>query len=211
MKRHLKKSSAGLFIFLAIFFSTSSYCQEANAYGPTMSLLLFHGGYEQANNNYLKGDGYIIISDSVINGNILLTTGAVIIKTKQHTLSFSYENSSLLKVSINTLFDTLNLVRLKNVKNQLWRIIKDTLGLKIIDKNFTQRVELNSIDYNSLAFCKNNVYKEAFDFWTTSTKKNIVRILNDFLNISLHPKKFNGKEDILERILLNDKSFYSSM
>jgi hypothetical protein len=51
---------------------------------------------------------------------------------------------------------------------------------------------------------------EAITFWTTSEKRNIVKILNNAWHVNLNPKDFKGKEDLMNRIINNDKSIYST-
>jgi len=157
----------------------------------------------------ISGKGSISINDSAFVGDIFITNDSVrvnneIIKT------FSVSDSSLQSVVMSNGQQDLKLYRLKGYDNKLSRLIKDTLGVKIFDKKISFIIDGDNIDYDDLIFQTNSKFIEAVTFWTTSTKRSIVNILNSIWHVNLNPKDFKGKEDLMNRIINNDKSIYST-
>lgn len=158
----------------------------------------------------VHGIGRLIYRDSTLTGQLSVKNDSIEIKNERGAINkYAYSDTAIqsLMVKVNDL--TLTLVRIKEFKNKLFRLIKDTLGMKVYDKNITYTINSNTIDYSYLLFQKDMKYMEAETFWTTSTKKNIIRILNQLLGLNLNPKKFKGKEDVLDKLLKGEEGVYS--
>lgn len=211
MNFHLNKKLFSIFLLLLAFLVITSSCvysQRSNSY--SFFRLLYSGKKKKQSNQYpVQGFGSVGFKDSISNGNVYMTEVSIRLTENTDTLNYSNYDTSILFIRIHDGKNRyLSLVRLKDYDNKLWRLINDTLGVKVYDKNVSFSQTGNSIDYNSLLFHGNGRYFEAVTFWVTSTKKSIVKILNQLLMLELNPKEFRSKEDLMDRLLSSDKSIY---
>ncbi|MBS4043687.1 MAG: hypothetical protein KGZ59_07705 [Chitinophagaceae bacterium] len=214
MMLHFKKSAfSSQYILLSIlvlllFTSSDSYSQRNNSH--SFFQLLNSGKKKKQSKQYeIEGTGRLEYKDSLIYGQLLITEADIQMKNENGLLKYAYSDTSLGHIIMKHNGQFLNLVRLKDFDNKLWRLIKDTLGIRIYDKNISYSIDGSNIDYNSLLFQRNSEFIEAVTFWVTSTKRNIVKIINQLLELDLKPIDFKGKEDIMNRIIYNDKTVYS--
>lgn len=209
---HFKKSAfSSRYILLSIlvlllFSSSDSYSQRNNSY--SFFQLLNSGKKKRQNKQYeIEGIGMLQYKDSTIYGHLLITEAHIQMTNENGLFKYAYSDASLGNIIMKHNGQFLNMVRLKNFDNKLWRLIKDTLGIRIYDKNISYSIDGNNIDYNSLLFQCNSEFIEAVTFWVTSTKRNMVKIINELLELRLKPQAFKNKEDIMDRLLGNDKIF----
>ncbi|MBX2933874.1 MAG: hypothetical protein KF825_06490 [Ferruginibacter sp.] len=153
--------------------------------------------------DFIKGSGRVQYRDSTISGELLFSKGGVQIQQNQILKWFSYKDTLLQKIIVNNYGDNVLFNRLAGYDNQLWRLVKDTLGISIYDKSYSPDRNTSSIDYNSLLFQQDAMYIPAVTFWTTSTKRSIIKIVNKLLGLNLSPKNFKGKEDLMNMLVSN--------
>ncbi len=192
--------------FLFCLFALSVFCTIK------FFQILYSGKKIKAHNRYeISGNGTIDLKDSVINGNLIITNDSVRIINKTTNISYDFSDPSFQSLIINNGEQNLKLYRLKELDNKIYRLIKDTLSVKIFDKNISFKLDKDNIDYNNLVFKTDSKVFESITFWTTSTKKRIVKILNTIWHTHLNPKSFKGKEDLMNRIIDNDESIYPAV
>lgn len=153
----------------------------------------------------IYGTGWLQYKDSIIRGDLLLSNIGLQLKQKNDRRRFGFADTLVRKVVIKSDSSSLYLNRLMYYDNQLWRLVKDTLGIEIYDKSFDLNSSANSINYYSLLFRKDTLYIPAVTFWVTSTKRSIIRIMNNLLGNTLKPNEFRSKEDYMEQLLQNSK------
>lgn len=188
-----------------------NFCYSQKSAGYSLFRLLNSGKVKkEINQPQVRGIGTIDYKDSTLFGQMLITNADIQLKSENRLFAYSNSDTSINKVIIEDNLQAMELVRLKDFDSKLWRLLKDTLGVRVYDKNISYTKNGSAIDYNSLLFHGNGQYYEAVTFWVTSTKRNIVKILNQLLELNLSPKQFKSKEDVLDRLLSNDKLIYSN-
>lgn len=153
----------------------------------------------------ISGTGWLQYKDSIIRGDFLLSNIGLQLKQKNDRRRFGFSDSSVRKVVIRINSSSLCLNRLVDYDSQLWRLVKDTLGIEIYDKSFDLNRSARSINYYSLLFRKDTLFIPAVTFWVTSTKRSIIRIMNSLLGSKLNAHEFRSKEDYMEQLLQNSK------
>ncbi|XVJ65039.1 MAG: hypothetical protein HEQ40_02255 [Lacibacter sp.] len=153
----------------------------------------------------IYGTGWLQYRDSIISGDFLLSKIGLQLKQKNDRRRFGFVDTLVRKVVIKSDSSSLYLNRLVYYDNQLWRLVKDTLGIEIYDKSLDLNSSAHSINYNSLLFRKDTLYIPAVTFWVTSTKRSIILIMNNLLGNTLKPNEFRSKEDYMEQLLQNSK------
>lgn len=153
--------------------------------------------------DFIKGSGRLQYQDSIISGELLLSKDGIQVQQNTKLKWFGHKDTLLRMIIIDNNGDNVHFNRLSGYDNQLWRLIKDTLGITIYDKNYSLNRNTFSIDYNSLLFQQDDIYIPAVTFWVTSTKRNIIKIVNRLLALNLSPKNFKSKEDLMN-ILVNN-------
>jgi hypothetical protein len=153
----------------------------------------------------IYGTGWLQYRDSIISGDFLLSNNGLQLKQKLDRRRFGFVDTSVRKVVIKSDSSSLYLNRLVDYDNHLWRLVKDTLGIEIYDKSFDLNRSAGSINYYSLLFRKDTLYIPVVTFWVTSTKRSIIRIMNNLLGSRLKPNEFRSKEDYMEQLLQNSK------
>jgi hypothetical protein len=157
----------------------------------------------------IYGTGWLQYKDSIISGDFLLSNSGLQLKQKNDRRGFGFLDTLVRKVVIKSDSSSLYLNRLVYHDNQLWRLVKDTLGIEIYDKSFDLNSSAHSINYYSLLFRKDTLYIPAVTFWVTSTKRSIIRIMNSLLGSRLKPNEFRSKEDYMEQLLQNSKHVWN--
>lgn len=212
-KKKIELSYYGLLRLLLIalilcFTISDSYSQGRNSY--SFFQLLYSGKKKRdAKRVEIVGSGNLIYKDSTFQGHISITEKSVQLNNGKGSLEYAYSDSFLSRITIGNIHQSITLVRLKYFDNMLWRLIKDTLGMRIYDKNISYTINGNNIDYSSLLFQDSTQTYEAVSFWVTSTKRSIVKIMNHLLDLKLTPKEFRGKEDLMNQIINNNRNVYS--
>lgn len=197
-----------LIVIYLLLISPESYSQRSNSY--SFFQLIYSGKKKKQGKQYeIEGSGWLTFKDSTFNGKLLVSGTMIQLESQEGIFKYNFSDNSLTHILMEHDGQRLGLIRLKNIDNKLWRLLKDTLGVKIYDKNISYKVDGNNIDYNSLLFERNNRFYEAVTFWVTSTKRNVIKIINQLLGLRLNPKSFDSKEDIMNKIIYNDKSIYS--
>jgi len=153
----------------------------------------------------IYGTGWLQYRDSIISGDFLLSNTGLQLRQKNDRRRFGFADTLVRKVVIKSDSSSLYLNRLVYYDNQLWRLVKDTLGIEIYDKSFDLNSSTHSINYYSLLFRKDTLYIPAVTFWVTSTKRSIIRIMNNLLGNTLKSNGFRSKEDYMEQLLQNSK------
>lgn len=153
----------------------------------------------------IYGTGWLQYRDSIISGDFLLSNNGLQLKQKLDRRRFGFADTLVRKVAFKSNSGSLCLNRLVDYDNQLWRLVKDTLGIEIYDKSFDLNTSARSVSYYSLLFRKNTLFIPAVTFWLTSTKRSIVRIMNNLLGSKLKPNEFRSKEDYMEQLLQNSR------
>lgn len=153
----------------------------------------------------IYGTGWLQYNDSIIRGDFLLSNIGLQLKQKNDRRRFGFADTLVRKVVIKSDSSSLYLNRLVYYDNQLWRLVKDTLGIEIYDKSFDLNSSARSINYYSLLFRKDTLYIPAVTFWVTSTKRSIIRIMNKLLGSNQKPNQFRSKENYMEQLLQNSK------
>lgn len=196
-----------LFTLVFVAFSIAGFAQSKSAYsffqivnsGKTKRVL------KEVN---VEGTGQIDLNGQALSGSIVVRSQTIYLSSQTGLLKFGTADTSIKKLTLTDGNNSLQLVRLSQRDNKLWRLLKDTLGMKVYDKNIAYPLSGATVDYETLLFEKNGVFKEAFTFWTTSTKRNIVAIVSTFLGIDLKPGDFRGKEDFMEQLLAGEPTAY---
>lgn len=153
----------------------------------------------------IYGTGWLQYKDSIIRGDFLLSNIGLQLKQKNDRRRFGFADTLMRKVVVKSNSSSLYLNRLVHYDNQLWRLVKDTLGIEIYDKSIDLNSSTRSINYYSLLFRKDTLYIPAVTFWVTSTKRSIIRVMNNLLGNTLKPNEFRSKEDYMEQLLQNSK------
>lgn len=156
----------------------------------------------------IYGTGWLQYKDSIIRGDFLLSNNGLQLKQKNDRRRFGFADTLVRKVVVKSNSRSLYLNRLV-YDNHLWRLVKDTLGIEIYDKSFDLNSSAHSINYYSLLFRKDTLYIPAVTFWVTSTKRSIIRIMNNLLGNTLKPNEFRSKEDYMEQLLQNSKHVWN--
>lgn len=196
--------------FLCLAFSFSDvFAQKGSSY--SLFQILYSG---KKTHSLKKADiqsaGSIYLEDVILNGTIRLQGEGIVFASQGYQKEFLLSDSAVKKITLVDNSQVLNLVRLTNKDGKLWRLLKDTLGIRVYDKTISFLADGKTIDYESLFFEKGGVYKDAVTFWTTSTKKSIVSILNLFLETNLIPRTFHGKEELMDKFLRGDETVFKS-
>lgn len=157
----------------------------------------------------INGTGWLQYRDSIIKGEFLLSNDGFVVVQKIDGKWFAYGDTLVRKMVINNNKGNLYLNRLVRYDNQLWRLLKDTLGIEIYDKSFDLNRSVRAINYNSLLFRKDSLYIPAVTFWVTSTKRSIIRIINNLMGNRVKPNMFRSKEVLMEQLLQNSKNVWS--
>ncbi|MBN8665855.1 MAG: hypothetical protein J0M30_00035 [Chitinophagales bacterium] len=199
-----------LIVFILLFTISDSYSQRSNSYS-FFQLLNSGKKKKDAKRFEIVGSGNFIYKDTIFQGQLSITEKSVQLNNEKGTFEYAYSDTFLSRITIGNIHQSITLVRLKYFDNMLWRLIKDTLGIKIYDKNISYAISGNNIDYNSLIFQDSAQTYEAVTFWVTSTKRSIVKIINHLLGLELIPREFKGKEDLMNRLINNDRNVYSKL
>lgn len=93
---------------------------------------------------------------------------------------------------------------------KLHRLLFDAYGLKIYDDVLSSKIDPENINYSELLFEFNGRTYPAVTFWTTSTKRSMVEILNNIFRLSLQPKDFKNKEAVMAAIMSYDIRIFPS-
>lgn len=204
----MKKTACSVFMFYML--SISLHAQKSSSYS-FFQLLNTGKSKKPAKQSETEGFGSLVYRDSLLHGRVSITEKTIALISNSKTTAYSYDDAKLNRIYMENTKGRLNIVRLKDVDNRLWRLIKDTLGVKVYDKNISHPADGNNIDYTSLIFCSNDRTYEAEGFWVTSTKRSIVKIINHLLGLELNPKEFKGKEDLMNQLINNDMKIYSKI
>lgn len=207
-KRRMKK--AVFYLCMFHFMSISLHAQKSRSYS-FFQLLNAGKSKKPAKQFGAEGAGNLVYQDSLLYGRVLITEKEIVLINVSKPIAYNYDDSKVSSIYIGNSKGGISLVRLNDVDNRLWRLIKDTLGIKMYDKNISYPVDGSNIDYASLIFRSNNRTYEAETFWVTSTKRNILKIVNNMLGLKLNPKEFKGKDDLMNQIINNDRKVYSKL
>ena len=190
--------------------SISLHAQKSSSY--SFFQLLNTGKSKKPTKQFeTEGAGSLVYRDTLLHGRVSISERTSVLVSNSETTAYSYYDAKLNRIYMENTKGRINLVRLKDVDNKLWRLIKDTLGMRVYDKNISYLADGNNIDYTSLIFRSNDRTYEAESFWVTSTKRNIVKIINHLLGLEINPKGFKGKEDLMNQIINNDMKIYSKI
>lgn len=196
-----------LFTLVFVAFSIAGFAQSKSGYSffQIVNSGKTKRGLKEVN---IKGTGQIDLNGQALSGSIAIRSQTIYLSSQTGLLEFSTDDTSIKKLTLFNGKNSLQLVRLSQRDNKLWRLLKDTLGMKVYDKNIAYPLSEATVDYETLLFEKNGVFKEAFTFWTTSTKKNVITIVSTFLGIDLKPGDFMGKEDFMKQFLAGEPMAY---
>ena len=96
----------------------------------------------------------------------------------------------------------------KENSTKLHRLLFDAYGLKIYDDVLSSKIETGNINYSELLFEFDGKTYPAVTFWTTSTKRSMIKILNNIFRLSLQPDEFKNKEAVMAAVLNYDDRFF---
>lgn len=195
-------------VFGVTILSLCAFDTAAQTANSVYIFRLLNSGKAKKVARIFEGDGSIGYNNSKFNGRILIEENTILLTTESNVMEFKTTDTAIQYLTIQQNEKIINLFRLGGFDNQLWRLLKDTLGVQVFDKDIYKVASSDNIDYSSLLFQKGTAYAEAETFWTTSTKKNIVRIINQLFLAKLKPVNFKGKEDLMKKIIIGDKSVY---
>lgn len=196
-----------LFMLPFVAFSITGFAQSNSAY--SFFQIVNSGKTKRVIKEVtLEGTGQIDVNGQAISGSMAIRSQTIYLSSQTGLLEFSTDDTSIKTLTLSNGNNSLQLVRLSKRDNKLWRLLKDTLGMKVYDKNIAYPLSGATVDYETLLFEKNGVFKKAFTFWTTSTKRNIVAIVSTFLGVDLKPGDFRGKEDFMKKFLAGELTAY---
>ena len=156
----------------------------------------------------VKSPGTINVSGNEYNGNLTMFNNRVVYRHKKGVETYNYSDTSLHSIKADVIGGPLCLVRAGNIDNKIWRLIKDTLGVQIMDKQLLHIAAAGNADFHNLVFVKGADHFYASGSMFSSTKKNMVKILNQLWGLHLEAKNFKDKQEIIDRLIHNDKSVY---
>lgn len=93
---------------------------------------------------------------------------------------------------------------------RLFRLLFNASGVKIYDTKRSLDIEPGNIEYNELLLEYEGELYPVVTFWTTSTKRSLIKILNKIFRLSLQPENFKNKEAVMAAVLNYDDRIFSS-
>ncbi|GAA4749278.1 hypothetical protein [Flavisolibacter ginsenosidimutans] len=159
---------------------------------------------------YTEGWAMVFYGADTLMGNAECNGNTVLLKHQgdsvQQKFIMADENLKGMQLFIDS--SILSFVKMEN-STKLHRLLFDAYGLKIYDDVLSSKIDPDNINYSELLFAFNGKTYPAVTFWTTSTKRSMIEILNNIFRLSLQPKDFKNKEAVMAALLSYDHRIFS--
>lgn len=160
---------------------------------------------------YLQGKGTVLYGADTLLGNAEFNGKTVFLKLQGDSVQrkFIVADNKLKEVRLYVDSTTVFFIKKEN-GTKLQRLLFHAYGLKIYDDVLFSKIDPENINYSELLFEFNGRTYPAVTFWTTSTKRSMVEILNNIFRLSLQPKDFKNKEAVMAAIMSYDIRIFPS-
>lgn len=153
----------------------------------------------------------VFYAGDTLSGHAELKGNAIFLTLSNDTLQrmLKLADSNFKEMQLYTNGSVVSFVR-KGNDAKLFRLLFNDEGLKIYDDVLSSKIETGNINYSELLFEFDGKTYPAASFWTTSTKRSMIKILNNIFRLSLQPDEFKNKEAVMAAVLNYDNRIFPS-